>query len=358
MTDVVTFTKRKEEATALLKAGELLKARDAYFSILIDIDNEGTVNKEKIDIKIACLNNLMVLFLKSKQYKEVVELARQVLLIDSTNVKALFRKGQALKELDMNNAALDCVKLLLELEPQNAQAKELLYVIMDRFNPLSDDALPIPPTSSDKATANKGKEGKVYDVSRMPSSGHESESQNSVEQDKVETEQSERLVRGGGWDFMNPDWKPVDNNTSKTIPEKTDTPAHSKMETIHTKEKQEKNMNDETSQMFLDEADRTRIKNQLFAEALQKGNKDNKDTKNRISKNNRKNKSNNEDRNFAVDEIVKKTVEELSLEEKTLVAKVESKKAKSTKKIPDKSKKNQDSCSLTKKKVVSSKAKS
>lgn len=60
MPDVATLTAQKQAATTLLQEGKLTKARDAYFAILIDIDGEQAASPDpaKVEIKIACLNNL------------------------------------------------------------------------------------------------------------------------------------------------------------------------------------------------------------------------------------------------------------------------------------------------------------
>ena len=374
MSDVATLTAQKQAATALFQEGNLVKARDAYFAILIDIDSEETSSPDpsKIEIKIACLNNLTALFLKTKKFKEVIELSRQVLLIDPSSVKAYFRQSQALSELELNNDAVLCLQKLLLLEPQNTQAKELLYVVMDKLNPLDEDSLPSPPSTP--AGASRPEDGKVYPISRMPgatsatrssNADHSNSNTSSVPEEKREFKGAEPvpITFGGGWDFMNPEWKPADDKNDNTS--STDHLAPSSITRLKEGEMQEKSSQqvesasivaadeDDSAQIFLDEAERARIKNQLFAEALQKSSHQAIKPK----KNKSKKSVSASQKEVVVDEIVSKTVEELSLAEKTLVAKVESKKAKSAQKSSTKTKKIEGSSSLKKKKVVSTRAK-
>jgi tetratricopeptide (TPR) repeat protein len=376
MSNIVTLVAEKQAANAFLQAGQLAKARDAYFAILIEIDSEETrtPNPAQIEIKIACLNNLMALFLKTKKFKEVLELSRQVLQIEANNVKALFRQSQALAELEHNNDALLSLQKILQIEPQNTQAKELLYVVMDKLNPLEEDELPPPPEGEDTINRPECGEGKVYKNTRMatnPTTTSTSSTPLGVEPVPVSF--------GGGWDFMNPTWKPAgatsetegdteskggDNSTIDeilTLETKQGGIAIGTQVTSNTSSEEKKHNYDDSAQIFLDEAERTRIKNQLFSEALQRNSattkgQDHSNTKNKIKKKSSK-------REVSVDEIVNKTVEELSLEEKELVAKVDLKK--SSQKSLTKSKKSREESSNSqkpkgnlKKKIVSTKAKS
>jgi tetratricopeptide (TPR) repeat protein len=377
MSDVATLTAEKQAATALLQAGQLVKARDAYFAILINIDSEETKSPDpaKVEIKIACLNNLMALFLKTKKYKEVIELSRQVLQLDPQSVKALFRQSQALSELELNNDALLCLQKLLLIEPQNAQAKELRYVVMDKLNPLDDESPPSPPSSpSSMSTQDSSKDGKVYNISRMPSAvTTTTTTTTSTQEEKGGGRGGVEPVPvtfGGGWGFMNPEWTPGEHDNggssssitdqAATVSDKKEkeasqgiyvSPPTAQTATVQNEQKQHEDTED-SAQIFLDEAERTRIKNQLFAEALQKNSS--KEVKNIKIKS--KMSTSNQQKEVEVDELVSKTVAELSLEEKKLVAKVDAKKTKGTKKSSTKVKKSQEG-SVLKKKVVSSKAK-
>lgn len=372
MSDVATLQAEKQAATALLQAGQLTKARDAYFSVLIKIDSEETRTPDpsKIEIKVACLNNLMALFLKTKKYKEVVELSRQVLQIEPNNVKALFRQSQAFVAVDMNNDAILSLRQLLVVEPENAQAKELLFKVMDKLNPLEseEDNLPPPPPktgwdSMDSDDKRRPEEGKVYNISKMPVEQSSSTSSTASSMTESEKPVKDPLVFGAGWDFMNPQWSPgTDSNEdqeSKTNNEE-EMKAQSSKDNLPSEGHSRLTKDvDDSAKIFLDEAERARIKNQLFAEAIKKTTVS--DTTSSAKLKNKGKSSSSRQRDVEVDEIVSKTVEELSIEEKSLVAKVESKKAKSSK---GKMKKSGGSGStsasagtLKKKAVLSSKAK-
>ena len=343
-TTLASLLAAKQDATALLQAGHLSQARDAFFSVLIAIDSDETRTPDpnKLEIKIACLNNLMVLFLKTKKYKEVVELSRQVLKIEPNNVKALFRQGQAFSEIEMNSDALLSLQKLLTIEPNNSQAKELLYKVMDKLNPLEEDDvdnLPVPPSTADKLSTRRPDQGKVYKVARMPNAKSSNESEDKAVKDPT------TKGFGSGWDFMNPQWNPDASNVETTSENASQiSPSVGESKASDT---------DNSAQIFLDEAERARIKNQLFADALKSSTSA---TSAQTTKDKSKVKSSSRQKEVVVDELVSKTVEELSIEEKKLVAKVESKKAKSTKTKVSKSKKSTGD-SVLKNKTVSAKAK-
>lgn len=374
MSDVSTLAAQKQAATELFQAGQLVKARDAYFAILIDIDGNsetGSTDPATVEIKVACLNNLMALFLKTKKYKEVVELSFQVLRIDSKSVKALFRQSQALNELGSYHDALLSLQKLLTIEPHNSQAKELMYMVMDKLDPLADDDVvniedqTLPNVSIQANPSNKSTpppHGKEYPISRMPVSA-------AAPIDPLEGEGKLERVPvsfGGGWNFMNPEWTPTgdqskdttENSWSASNSAKEDAPVTAPAPPIPKGDDLGDGDEDATAQLFRDEAERTRIKNQFFSEALKRSN-----ICSEGSHQQKKNYSPSHLEVIGVDEIVSETVAALTLEEKSLVAKVESKKAKGSRKPSNKPKKGvldrgSGIDSLKKKSVVSTKVKS
>lgn len=404
MSDIAALVADKEAANSLLQAGQLTAARDAYFSILIAIDSvekNGTPDPTMVEIKIACLNNLMALFLKTKKFKEVVELSRQVLRIDPNNVKALFRQSQAFSEIEMNSDALLSLQKLLVIEPNNSQAKELKFSVMDKLNPLEDEVLEGSPSnkagwgavdtctgtgtgragagadsasdssSADKQQRRREDEGKVYPTSRMPAPAPATSATAGKEASDTTAPPP---IFGAGWDFMNPQWEPAcgrDDDSSKSK-SKSDGKDLSREASSAQQAQAGGGGPDSTAQMFLDEAERTRIKNQFFAEALQK-NSAAAGSASSNSKSKSKTKpgsSRSGPREVEVNEAVSKTVEELSLEESRLVQRVEARRASASasssstaasKKSSSKARKGAEGASgeqVLKKKVVSVRAKS
>jgi len=92
-------TKRKEEGNSHFKQGNYSKAAEQY-TAAIDYFKQSwgmneTQQKETNDINLLCLLNLAACQLKTKDYSEAVLSCSKALDIDTNNVKALFRRGQA-----------------------------------------------------------------------------------------------------------------------------------------------------------------------------------------------------------------------------------------------------------------------
>ncbi|PKU35190.1 hypothetical protein llap_14504 [Limosa lapponica baueri] len=65
-------------------------------------------------------------YLTLKQYKEAVQDCTEALRLDPKNVKALYRRAQALKELKDYKSSIADIKSLLTTEPKNTAALRLL----------------------------------------------------------------------------------------------------------------------------------------------------------------------------------------------------------------------------------------
>jgi FK506-binding protein 4/5 len=89
--------------------------------------NELTILREKLlAIKSQLYSNLSLLQLKSKSYDMAVINCSKCLSIDSNNVKALFRRGQARMNLKDYDEAIGDFNRALELEPDNVEVKSNL----------------------------------------------------------------------------------------------------------------------------------------------------------------------------------------------------------------------------------------
>lgn len=89
--------------------------------------NELTTLREKLlAIKSQLYSNLSLLQLKSKSYDMAVINCSKCLSIDSNNVKALFRRGQARMNLKDYDEAIGDFNRALELEPDNVEVKSNL----------------------------------------------------------------------------------------------------------------------------------------------------------------------------------------------------------------------------------------
>lgn len=111
----------KEEGNALVKKGEHKKAIEKYTQSLKHNPNEITT-----------YTNRALCYLSVKQYRDAVRDCDEALMIDSNNVKALYRRAQAHKELKNIKACEDDLNSLLKVEPKNSAALKLLQEVQKK----------------------------------------------------------------------------------------------------------------------------------------------------------------------------------------------------------------------------------
>uniref|UniRef100_A0A8C0IAH5 Translocase of outer mitochondrial membrane 34 n=1 Tax=Bubo bubo TaxID=30461 RepID=A0A8C0IAH5_BUBBB len=104
----------KEEGNELVKKGNHKKAVEKYSESL------------KLNQECATYTNRALCYLALKQYKEAVQDCSEALKLDPKNVKALYRRAQALKELKDYKSSIADIKSLLKTEPKNTAALRLL----------------------------------------------------------------------------------------------------------------------------------------------------------------------------------------------------------------------------------------
>ncbi|XP_061366694.1 peptidyl-prolyl cis-trans isomerase FKBP62-like [Gastrolobium bilobum] len=119
--------KKKEEGNALFKAGKYARASKRYEKAVkyIEYDSAFSEEEKKLarTLKVASNLNNAACKLKLKDYRETEKLCTKVLDLESTNVKALYRRAQAYMELtDLDLAEFD-IKKALELDPDNRDVK-------------------------------------------------------------------------------------------------------------------------------------------------------------------------------------------------------------------------------------------
>ncbi|KAK4409169.1 Peptidyl-prolyl cis-trans isomerase FKBP65 [Sesamum angolense] len=128
--------KKKEEGNALFKAGKYVKASKRYEKAAKYIEYDSFSEEEKKRskaLKVTCNLNNAACKLKLKDYKQAEKLCTKVLELESTNVKALYRRAQAYMNMaDLDLAEFD-IKKALELDPDNRDVKLEYKVLKEKI---------------------------------------------------------------------------------------------------------------------------------------------------------------------------------------------------------------------------------
>ena len=278
---------RKAVGNHLMKLQQYEQARDIYYSILLDIttetlsstsltinnsttaadntpqcDTSTTMSSEYQDIELACLNNLCSLFYLLKNYDEVIHLTTKILNLypsstsstsssssenknnDKKILKALYRQSQAYEQLGYVSIAMERISKLLEIEPNNQQAKDYLMKLMNENmgEPARSDVhvetIPSPPHVNPQRQVDEVMVGSL-------SNPESTESQEKTPPPSVLQETN------SDYGFMNPSWLPqLPPEPSSAYSSIVQPPT----ETI--------------TQTFETEIEKNKIKNSIFLQAL------------------------------------------------------------------------------------------
>ncbi|KAK3235511.1 hypothetical protein CYMTET_54295 [Cymbomonas tetramitiformis] len=131
---------RKEEGNTLFKSAQVDEAFDKYHEVVQSVKGILAVPalgrpdmvdlKKKVDLMHLAVNlNLAACSLKEKRHEEAMEYCREVLTVDDRNVKALFRRAQALSQLSRSGEAIEVLNKARKLDPQNRDLEVLLKQI-------------------------------------------------------------------------------------------------------------------------------------------------------------------------------------------------------------------------------------
>lgn len=117
----------KDRGTANFKEGDCSTAIWYYKRIqnylASEKDIEENLEKERLALLLASYLNIALCELKLKNYFKAKNAATKALDIDPLNVKALFRRGQALLQLGEAQSAAEDFSQCLKLEPNNTAVK-------------------------------------------------------------------------------------------------------------------------------------------------------------------------------------------------------------------------------------------
>uniref|UniRef100_A0A7S0QYU3 peptidylprolyl isomerase n=1 Tax=Pyramimonas obovata TaxID=1411642 RepID=A0A7S0QYU3_9CHLO len=120
--------KLKAEGTAEFKAGNYQTAANIYEEAAnkyISAEPDEDSLKASCEVaRMACLNNAAMCYLKLEKFKEAQTACDKVLDMDAQNVKALFRRGQALLKIGAINDAKTDLLAAAKLEPKNKEIRE------------------------------------------------------------------------------------------------------------------------------------------------------------------------------------------------------------------------------------------
>lgn len=114
----------KNQGNQLHGIGKYDEAVDKYLRAKKNL--LGHSSSEAVTLRRACLVNLMSCYLKTKDYGKVVECGAEALKEDPSNVKALYRRGQALKELGNLKEAVIDLRRAAELSPEDETLASVL----------------------------------------------------------------------------------------------------------------------------------------------------------------------------------------------------------------------------------------
>ncbi|XP_055011133.1 peptidyl-prolyl cis-trans isomerase FKBP4 [Boleophthalmus pectinirostris] len=127
----------KEKGTQYFKEGKYKQASVQYKRIVLWLDNESGLQEEDEKkakaLRLAAHLNLAMCYLKIQEPSHALDSCDKALMLDPTNEKALFRRGEALFGMKEFDRAKDDFQKVIQLYPSNKAAKSQVALCQKRL---------------------------------------------------------------------------------------------------------------------------------------------------------------------------------------------------------------------------------
>lgn len=127
----------KEKGTQYFKEGKYKQASVQYKRIVSWLENESALQEEDekkaTSLRLAAHLNLAMCYLKIQEPSPALGNCDKALKLDSTNEKALFRRGEALFAMKEFEGAKDDFQKVIQLYPSNKAAKSQVALCQKRL---------------------------------------------------------------------------------------------------------------------------------------------------------------------------------------------------------------------------------